>query len=404
MKASPRRGPYKRRPAPQHLPDEVLTGDLRQELVDDQPVVVPRRQAPRLGEDAGGVGDAARGADVVDRVVVEAQESAVHSRDDQVLVVARVADDGGAVRAARQVLEEAAALDLQLDVVDGVVELLLGDGPGAIHGVEVERRRAEVAGLLGIGRLRQPRAGVEGDVVVEELPEEGRARRVVGVVGVVRAQRQVDDERLRSRREGIGRVQEPSRLPQLAQRRLHLRSVRRERREPEDAAEVLGRQRGPAVAGLRARRRHRSEGGLLRLSRRGRAPRIQGHRPGARANRAQKPPAAQSPLALILHAPLPSALCPPDAVVGRHAEGRAPRRRRHRQGGPSSRRLLGWPGRAIRDRAFAGATRRPAWPSGRRRRRRPRWRRASRSASRRDARRSCPRPEPRRGGSRWRGR
>ena len=47
-------------------------------------------------------------------------------RDDQVLVVARVADDRRAVRAARQVLEEAAALELELDVVGRVVELLLG--------------------------------------------------------------------------------------------------------------------------------------------------------------------------------------------------------------------------------------------------------------------------------------
>ena len=78
--------------------------------------------------------------------------------DDHVLVVARIADDRGAVGAPRQVLEQAAALDLQLDVVAGVVQLLLGDGAGAVDRVEVERRRAEVARVLRVGGVRQPRA------------------------------------------------------------------------------------------------------------------------------------------------------------------------------------------------------------------------------------------------------
>ena len=99
-----------------------------------------------------------------------------------------------AVGPARQVLEQAAALDLELDVVGRVVQLLLGDRPGAVDRVEVERRRAEVARRLRFGRLAEPRVGVEGHVVVEELAEERRPRRVRRVVGVVGAQRQVDDQ------------------------------------------------------------------------------------------------------------------------------------------------------------------------------------------------------------------
>jgi hypothetical protein len=71
-------------------------------------------------------------AHVVDCAVVEEQERAVQSGDDQVLVVARVGDDRAAVRATRQVLEAPAALDLQLDVVDRVVQRLVGDGAGAV--------------------------------------------------------------------------------------------------------------------------------------------------------------------------------------------------------------------------------------------------------------------------------
>jgi hypothetical protein len=42
---------------------------------------------------------------VVDRSVVEEDESAVQPGDDQVLVIARIGNDRGAVRQARQVLE-----------------------------------------------------------------------------------------------------------------------------------------------------------------------------------------------------------------------------------------------------------------------------------------------------------
>ena len=68
-----------------------------------------------------------------------------------------IADDRGAVGAARQVLEQPAALDLELDVVDRVVQLLLRDRPGAVDRVEVERRRAEVARVRRVGR-RAPAA------------------------------------------------------------------------------------------------------------------------------------------------------------------------------------------------------------------------------------------------------
>ena len=142
-------------PAPsEHVVEEPPADDLRQELVQDQPVVVPGRQPARLREDRHRVARPALRTDVVDGAVVEEQERAVEPGEDQVLVVARVADDRGAVGAARQVLEQAAALDLELDVVGGVVQLLLGDRARPVDRVEVERGRAEVARALGSRRPR----------------------------------------------------------------------------------------------------------------------------------------------------------------------------------------------------------------------------------------------------------
>jgi hypothetical protein len=89
-------------PAPVRLD---VTGDFlpdreRQELVDHDPLVVPPDQPPRLLE---GVGDALI-AQPVHRAVVEPQESQVKLGDEQVDVVARVADEGCALMVAREVV------------------------------------------------------------------------------------------------------------------------------------------------------------------------------------------------------------------------------------------------------------------------------------------------------------
>jgi hypothetical protein len=236
---------------------------------------------------------------VIDGTVVEEQEGAVEPGDDQVLVVARIADDRGAVGAARQILEGAAAFDRELDAVIGVVQLLLRDGAGAVDRVEVERRCAEVAGVRGIGGARQPRRRIEGHVVIEELAEEGGPRRLARVVRVVRAQREIDDQRLGPRRQRIGGVEQAAGPAELAQRRLDARAVLRERRQPEDPPEVIatgGRRGGRARPGPR---------------RRDDAPRVERHGARARAHGTEEPPAAE-----------------PVLVVRGHGAGRATRRRR----------------------------------------------------------------------------
>src|SRR5256885_16763714 len=76
-------------------------------------------------------------------VVVEPDERALQSRDDQVLVVPRVGDDGRVrpVVDTRQVLEQTAEAEPELVAVRWVVELWARDGPVPVDGVEVERRR-----------------------------------------------------------------------------------------------------------------------------------------------------------------------------------------------------------------------------------------------------------------------
>jgi hypothetical protein len=70
----------------EQLLDGVLADHPGQEVVHDDPLVVPSCQPLRLGE----------GPSVVDEVVVQLEERDVKLRDDQILVVAGVTEVGGA--------------------------------------------------------------------------------------------------------------------------------------------------------------------------------------------------------------------------------------------------------------------------------------------------------------------
>jgi hypothetical protein len=83
---------------PQDVVDQPSPHDQRQELMQHDPVVVPRRQLPRPLESRVGV---TVGARPIDRVVVKQDERALQPRDHQVLVVTRIGYDRGAARVAR---------------------------------------------------------------------------------------------------------------------------------------------------------------------------------------------------------------------------------------------------------------------------------------------------------------
>jgi hypothetical protein len=78
-----------------HLVRRRLADGRRQELVQDEPLVVPAHHPPGLHEDLlWGVAGAEVDLDVSHHPVVEAQEGQLELGDDQVLVVARIADQG----------------------------------------------------------------------------------------------------------------------------------------------------------------------------------------------------------------------------------------------------------------------------------------------------------------------
>ena len=89
-------------PATQDVLDEVLADDRGQELMHDDPLVMPAHEPLGTVKDAVGVGHAL-GRDRLYDFVVELQQREVQLRDDQVLIVSRVADQCGVLAVARQV-------------------------------------------------------------------------------------------------------------------------------------------------------------------------------------------------------------------------------------------------------------------------------------------------------------
>ena len=117
----------------------------------------------------------------------------MEARDHQVLVVARIADQRGAVRIAREVLELAARLDNEVQAVIGV-QVRGFAGPTAIHAVEVEPGGTQIRAASNVRWSPELRPSVSGDVMVEELPDECCARRVRWIVRVSGAQLWFGDE------------------------------------------------------------------------------------------------------------------------------------------------------------------------------------------------------------------
>jgi hypothetical protein len=225
-----------------------------QEVVDDEPLVVPLRELARPPEH--GLVVAAVGlvdGQPVDDRVVEAQERHVELRDDEVLVVAAVGDPGCTGGVAREVVREVPGgrdrhardrvlagvghlRDVADDEPDAVVEVgrlrrvgRVEGRPVAVERVEVERRLAQVAQVVGDERrvLRDQRVGgdvrdrrvavrVGRHVVVDELAPvrvDRRDHRVVALGQGVRAGRRLLDHRGAERLQrgddgrGVGRRQ-----------------------------------------------------------------------------------------------------------------------------------------------------------------------------------------------------
>ena len=154
--------------------DQLGADQPREVVVDDHPLVVPDGLAPRGLEDVRG-GDAAL-AGQLDQPVVDLDHRHVQLRDDDVNVVARVADQRDSLGVSRHVVLLAAivASEQQQRRVVAAVEERAADLARSVQALEVRPRAAEVDGARELGAGGQRRA-IGGDVMGDELSEQGPA-------------------------------------------------------------------------------------------------------------------------------------------------------------------------------------------------------------------------------------
>ncbi len=181
-------------PVGEHVVEDVLLDDPRQEVVPDQPLVVQRHRLACPPELLPG---RHRRGQPVDDPVVEPDHGEVGLGDDQVLVVARVGDQRRPLlhdatgADPRQVVADLLAVGAGPDGVAGlqvqpvVLVELRGSRvgrPGAVQGVQVEARRAGLEQLRRRDGVTELDLGdVHGQVVVDELAEVGVAGRHVAL-------------------------------------------------------------------------------------------------------------------------------------------------------------------------------------------------------------------------------
>ena len=123
----------------------------------------------------------------------------VQARDDQVLVVARVADDRPRRRRCGAGPRTGRRSRLELGAVVRVVELRAGDGPRPVDGVQVERRRRCVRCGLRVASARRAARWCRTSCRGRGTGRGTSSRRCGRVVAVVQAQHRVGDQVDRAR-------------------------------------------------------------------------------------------------------------------------------------------------------------------------------------------------------------
>ena len=198
-------------------------------------------------------------ADVLDDRVVKADEQQVQLRDDEVLVVARVADQRPPLRVSRQV-DSAASVSAERDRVAPTSSFTPRLGPSsrtgtagprarAVQRVEVQARRAEVHERLRVVGRARARRRVERDVVIDELPEVRVARR--GCTGLWGPQRATSSRPVREAKDQVVDL-----VGSSPDRRRHGGDTRASGRQRQRL--VLGRDRGANIRPKRPPRDRRA--------------------------------------------------------------------------------------------------------------------------------------------------
>jgi hypothetical protein len=183
---------------------------------------------------------------------VKLEKGAMQLRDDEVLVIARIAEERRLLVIARQV--DAVRAEEQLRPIGALVEMRTGARSAAVDAVELQRRRSEVRDRLRIDLTLENGRRIEGDVVIDELPEKRESgRQPAGIVGIgVRVGSRIHRSGL------VAELPQPGRVGLERRKRKHppenavLVEMRARRvHAPQLGAAVMSHLRGSVVRGTR---------------------------------------------------------------------------------------------------------------------------------------------------------
>ncbi len=155
------------RAAIEQLSHQTGADQLRQELPEDHPLVVPGCRAPRIVEDLGLLHPVV--TEPIDDQVVGSDEAELHLAHEQVRVVALIPEQGDSLVVPGNVVTTLTEQQLRRIVL---LEEVWGTGrPGGVDDLEVGAWRSEVLDAICVCVMAQ-RGAVGGDVMSDELAEE----------------------------------------------------------------------------------------------------------------------------------------------------------------------------------------------------------------------------------------
>ena len=168
------------------------SADSTQEVPNYDPLVVPLHTLLRAGEPVRGV------EKITDDCVVETHHNRMKLSDNDVFIIAVIANNGSLIRRAGQVMGSCVGAARQWGSQDEPVTCVSERfvfWPRAVDRVEIQSRRPKVVQRVRVVQLRERGPRVERDVVVDELAQvrvaggNGHVLLVVAGIGALR----VDD-------------------------------------------------------------------------------------------------------------------------------------------------------------------------------------------------------------------
>jgi hypothetical protein len=166
----------------QDVVDYILTYRMRQKLMEHYPLIMPAHQSLRFLERLIRVSDIL--LNKIKDCVMKFNECQLKLGNDDILVISRIADQGGILAVPRQILRKT-GIDEQFSGLGLIVQMRTGAASRAVNAIQFECGRAKIGYRLRIILALQAGGWIEGNVMIQKLSKKRKAGGYIRVVGVI---------------------------------------------------------------------------------------------------------------------------------------------------------------------------------------------------------------------------